>query len=137
MNFTQIKNKVLFLIDQPEMPGYHEIQEAMDIAMESAMVIMERLSELLEKNKEKQLNEKVIFEMQKLDDEYLTTYQGAQHYIHKQKEQSSETSEILSIDLISRNNISDQSETHKKEGTMLHRRKNLLILMEMPAIWYH
>ena len=26
--FTRIENKVLFLIDQPEKPGYREIQEA-------------------------------------------------------------------------------------------------------------
>ena len=28
-SFTGIKNKVLFLIDQPENPGYWEIQEAL------------------------------------------------------------------------------------------------------------
>ena len=48
-SFTWIKNKVLFLIDQPEKPGYREIQEAcnrLDNAMESAMDVMTRLSEL-------------------------------------------------------------------------------------------
>lgn len=38
-NFTRSKNKVLFLIDQPEKPGYRKIQEAcnkMDNAKESA-----------------------------------------------------------------------------------------------------
>ena len=44
----------------------------------------------------KQLNIKVILEMEKLDDEFSTTYAAAQQYIHAQKEQSSETSEILS-----------------------------------------
>ena len=109
----------MFLIDQPENPGYREIQEAcikMDSAMESAMDVMTRLSEFFGKNKEKQLNNKVMLEMEKLDDEYLTTYAAAQHYIHTQKEQSSEPSEILSIDLLSRMNISDQSETYRKEG---------------------
>ena len=45
-SFTWIKNKVLFLIDQPEKPGYREIQEAcnkMDSAIESAMDVMTRL----------------------------------------------------------------------------------------------
>ena len=46
--FTQIKNKVFFLIDQPEKPGYREIQEACnktDNALVSAMDLMTRLSE--------------------------------------------------------------------------------------------
>ena len=88
----------------------------MDSAMESAMDVITRLSEFFGKNKEKQLNNKVMLEMEKLDDEYSTTYAAAQHYIHTQKEQSSEPSEILSIDLLSRMNISDQSETYRKEG---------------------
>ena len=60
------------------------------------MDVMTNLSELYAKNKEKQLNIKVILEMEKLDDEFSTTYAAAQQYIHAQKEQSSETSEILS-----------------------------------------
>ena len=110
--FTQIENKVLFLIDQPEKPGYREIQEAcnkMNNAMVSAMDVMTRLSELFGKYKEKQLNNKVMLEMEKLDDEYSITYAAAQQYIHEQKEQSSETSEILTIDLLGRMDISDQS----------------------------
>ena len=66
----------------------------MDNAIESAMDVMTRLSEIFGKNKEKQLNNKVMLEMEKLDDEYLRTYAAAQQYIHTQKEQSSETSEI-------------------------------------------
>lgn len=84
-SFTRIKNKVLFLKNQPEKPGYREIQEAcnkLDNAMESAMDVMTRLSELFGKNKEKQLNDKVMLEMEKLDDEYSTTYAAAQQYIH-------------------------------------------------------
>ena len=95
------------------------IQEAcnrLDNAMESAMDIMTRLSELFDKNKQKQLSDKVMHEMEKLDDDYSTTYAAAQHYYHTQKEQSSETSEILTIDLLGRMNIYDQSETYRKEG---------------------
>ena len=117
-SFTRIKNKVL-LIDQPEKPGYREIQEAcnrLDNAMESAMDVMTRLSELFDKNKQKQLSDKIMLEMEKMDDDYSTTYAAAQHYNHTQKEQSSETSEILTIDLLGRMNISDQSETYRKEG---------------------
>ena len=80
------------------------------------MDVMTRLSELFDKNKQKQLSDKVMLEMEKLDDDYSTTYAAAQHYNHTQKEQSSETSEILTIDLLGRMNISDQSETYQKEG---------------------
>ena len=59
----------------------------MDSAMESAMDVMTSLSEFFGKNKEKQLNNKVMLEMEKLDDEYSTLYAAAQHYIHTQKEQ--------------------------------------------------
>ena len=85
--FTRIKNKVLLLIDQPEKPGYREIQEScnkMDNAMVSAMDVMTRLSELFGKSKENQ-NNKVMLEMEKLDDKYSITYAAAQQYIHKQK----------------------------------------------------
>ena len=60
-NFTRSKNKILFLIDQPEKPSYREIQEAsnkMDDAMEGAMGVMTKLSEFFEKNKDKKLNDK-------------------------------------------------------------------------------
>ena len=117
--FTRIENKVLFLIDQPEKPGYRGIQEAcnkLDNAMVSAMDVMTRLSEFFGKYKEKQLNNKVMLEMEKLDDEYSITYAAPQQYIHEQKEQSSETSEILTIDLLGQMDISDQSETYRKGG---------------------
>ena len=118
-SFTRIKSKVLFLIDQSENPGYRKIQDAcikMYSTVESAMDVMTRLSEFFRKIKEKQLNNKVMLEIEKLDDEYSTTYAAAQHYIHTQKEQSSESSEILKIDLLSQMNISDESETYKKGG---------------------
>ena len=102
-NFTRAKNKVLFLIEQQEKPGCREIQDAcnkMDNTMESAMDVMTNLSELYVKNKEKEKNNKVILEMEKLDDEFAITYAAARQYIYAQKEQSCETSEILSIDLL-------------------------------------
>ena len=84
--------------------------------MESALDVMTNLSELYVKNKKKEKNNKVVLEMEKLDDEFATIYAAARQYIDAQKEQSCETSEILSIDLLNRMNISDQSETYRKEG---------------------
>ncbi|MEW8314928.1 MAG: DUF1759 domain-containing protein, partial [Candidatus Thiodiazotropha endolucinida] len=117
--FTRIKNKVLFLIDQPQKPEYREIQEAcnkMDSAMESAMDVMTRLSDIYGKNKQNHQENKVILEMETLDNEFSSTYAVAQQYIHAEKEQLSEKSEILSVDLLNRMNISDQSETYRKDG---------------------
>ena len=82
--------------------------------MESAIDVMINLSELYVKNNEKE-NNKVVLEMEKLEGEFATTYVAARQYIDAQKEQSCETSEILSIDLLNRMNISDQSETYRKE----------------------
>ena len=114
-NFTQ----ALFLIEQQEKPGPRENQDAcnkMDNTMESAMDVMTNLSELYMKNKEKEKNNKAVLEMEKLDDVFATTYAAARQYIDAQKEQSCETSEIRSIDLLNRMNISNQSETYRKEG---------------------
>ena len=91
----------------------------MDSALESAMDVMTRLSKFFGKNNEKLLNNKVMLEMEQLDDEYSTTYAAAQHNIYTQKEQSSESSEIFSIDLLRRMNISDESETYRKGGCNL------------------
>ena len=55
-----------------------------------------------------------MLEMEKLADEYSTTYAAAQHYIHAQKAQSSESSKILSIDLLRR---MSQKPTEKEGAT--------------------
>ena len=97
-NFTRLKNKVLFLIEQRELPSHQEIQDAcsrMDSSMESAMDVMTSLSELYTKYKEKGKNDKVILEMEKLDDEFSTAYEAARQYIDAQKERSTDTSENI------------------------------------------
>ena len=118
-NFTRIKNKVLFLIEQRELPSQHEIQDAcsrMDNCMESAMDAMINLSELYMKYKEKGKNNRVVLEIDTLDDEYSSAHKAARQYIDTQKEQLSDASELLSIDLLNRMSISDKSETFRKDG---------------------
>lgn len=93
-NFLRLKNKVLFLKEQRELPSHQEIQYAcsrMDSSMESAMDVMTNLSELYTKYKEKGKNDKVVLEMEKLDDEFSTAYEAARQYIDAQKERSSDT----------------------------------------------
>ena len=85
LNFTRFKNKLLFLI---ELPGRQEIQDAcsrMDDSMECAMDAMTKLSELYTNYKEKEKNNKVVFEMKKLDDEFSTTYAAARQYFRMRK----------------------------------------------------
>ena len=53
--------------------------------------------------------------MEKLDDEFSTAYEAARQYIDAQKERSSDTSEILSVEMLNRMNISDRSETYRKD----------------------
>ena len=80
------------------------------------MDAMTKLSELYTTYREKGKNNKVVLEMEKLDDELSTTYAAARQYIDAQKESSSDTSEIFSVDLLNQMNISDQSETYSKDG---------------------
>ena len=55
--------------------------------------------------------------MEKLDDEFSPAYKAARQYIDAQKEKSSDISEILSVKMLNRMNISDRSETYRKDGT--------------------
>lgn len=117
-NFTRSKNKVLFLIKKQELPSHGEIEDAcsrLDIAMESAMDAMTSLSDIYMKNKETEKSKKVVLEMEKIEEEFTTAYEAARQWLDSQKEQSSEASEILSIDMLNRMNISDQSERFTEE----------------------
>ena len=96
--------------------------------------MMARLSGLYSKNKEKEKGLKVALESEKLEEDYYSTYDIARHYLRSLKgEQSSETSEILTIDMLNRMNIDynsgtyekrDLQETSKKVGIFDSRDKN-------------
>ena len=68
------------------------------------------------KYKEREKAKKVALETDKLEEDYNSAYDVARHYLHSLKgEQSSETSEILAIDLLNRMNIDDNSGTYQKQ----------------------
>ena len=59
---------------------------------------------------------RVSGEMEKLADEYHSANEAANEYLQsRQDDRASTVSEILSIDLLGRMNISESSETSKKE----------------------
>ena len=67
------------------------------------------------KKKDMENSKKVVLEMEKIEEEFTTAYEAARRCLDSQKEKSSEASEILSIDLVIRMNISSQSERFTEE----------------------
>ena len=128
-SFTRIKNKLLFLVESEDIGTSREVQEAcnkLDYCLEIALDVMARLSGLYTKNKEKEKGLKVALESDKLEEDYNSSYDIARHYLRSLKgDQSSETSEILTIDLLNRMNIDDNSGTFQKQESALqkHRRR--------------
>ena len=102
-SFTRIKNKLLFLVESEDIGTSREVHEAcnkLDTCLEEALDVMARLSGLYSKNKEKEKGLKVALESDKLEEDYNSTYDVARHYLRSLKgEHSSETSEILTIDM--------------------------------------
>ena len=80
-----------------------------DIAMESATDATASLLELYMNNAFIENSKKVVLEMEKIDEEFSTAYKAARRYLDSLKETLIETSEILTIDLANRINISNQS----------------------------
>ena len=74
------------------------------------MDAMTSLSDLYMKNKDLENSKKVVLEMEKVEEEFTIAYEAARQCLDSQKQQSSETSETLSIDLLNRMDISDQLE---------------------------
>ena len=116
--FTRSKNKLLFLVDKHKLPSYDEIENAcdrLDGAMESVLDVMSSLSELYWRNKETENSKRVIAEMEKIEDEFTMAYGKARLCMDKQQEQTSETSEILTIDMFNRMNIVEHSNVYAQQ----------------------
>ena len=121
-SFTRVKNKLLFLVESEDIGTSREVHEAcnkLDTCLEEALDVMARLSGLYLKNKEKEEGLKVALESDKLEEDYSSTYVVARHYLRSLKgEQSSETSEILTIDMLNRMNIDDNTGTYEKRDSI-------------------
>ena len=121
-SFTRVKNKLLFLVESEDIGTSREVHEAcnkLDTCLEEALDVMARLSGQYSKNKEKEKGLKVALESDKLEEDYSSTYVVARHYLRSLKgEQSSETSEILTIDMLNRMNIDDNTGTYEKRDSI-------------------
>ena len=59
---------------------------------------------------------KIISEMEKIKEDYYTAYGTSQEYLNSRKyDSSSITLDVLSIDMLQRMNIIDESETLRKD----------------------
>ena len=120
-SFTRIKNKLLFLVENEDIGTSREVQEAcnkLDNCLEKALDVMARISGLYTKNKEKEKGLKVALESDKLEVDYNSSYDMARLRSLKE-DQSSETSEILTINWLNRMNIDDNSGTFQKQESAL------------------
>ena len=127
-NFTRARNSLLMLLEEQDLPSRREVKGAcdkMDSCMELAMKVLENFSDYYIQNGNLQKGQKIVNEMEKIEEEFYTAYEAAREYLDSRRDDaSSETSDILSIDLLQRMNISDgDSETRRKEttSTMLHK----------------
>ena len=94
-----------------------EIEEAcdrLDSAMESVMYTMTALSNLYIQSKETGNSKRVVLEMKRIEEEFTSTYEAARRFLDTQKEQSTETSEILIVDMLDRLNISEQLDEYEE-----------------------
>ena len=100
------------------MPSRRTVKEAcrkMDSCLELVMEVLTNFSDFYSKNGELQKDKKIISEMEKIEEDYYTAYGTAQEYLNSRKDDSSSiTSEVLSIDMLQRMNIIDDSDI--KEG---------------------
>ena len=80
------------------------------------MDVMTKLSDFL-KSKQLDIGRKVVLEIKKNEEEFYSAYEAAREYLDSQKEgRSSVCSGIVSTDMFQRMNITDHSETYRKEG---------------------
>ena len=97
----------------------------MDGCMELVMKVLENFSEYYIQNGNLKKGQKIVNEMEKIEEEFYTAYEAAREYLDSRRDDaSSVASDILSINLLQRMNITDgDSETSRKETmpTMLRK----------------
>ena len=114
--FTRSKNKLIFLIEKRKSPSEEEIEDAverLDGAMESVIDALTSLSDLYLTSKETENSKRVVLEMERIEEEFTSTYEAAKRFLGTQKEQASERSDIFSIKMLNKMNISNGNEERK------------------------
>ena len=121
-NFTRFKNKMLFLVEGDGAGSSREVRDAcetLDLKFEITLDVITRLSGLYMGNKDTDKARKVAQESDQLEEDYNTAYDAARHYLRSlHGENSSDSSEILTIDMRNKMNTGDESETEQRQETV-------------------
>ena len=122
-NFTRVRNILLMLLEEHDLHSRREVKEAcckMDGCMELVLKVLSNFSDFYIQNSEIQKGQRIVNEMEKIEEEFYTSYEAAREYLDSRRDEaSSVASDILSIDLLQRMDITDDgSETSQKESML-------------------
>ncbi|MCG7878408.1 MAG: hypothetical protein N0C90_19055 [Candidatus Thiodiazotropha endolucinida] len=109
-NFTRSLNKLLMLLEEQDLPSRNEVKQAwkkLDCCMEIVLEVLSNFSDFYMKNKEYLKCKNIICEMEKIEDDYNTANDRTREYMDSRDDNSSLTSNVLSIDLQQRMNLTD------------------------------
>lgn len=121
-NFTRSRNNLLLLVEEQDMPSRRAVKEAcrkMDSCLELVMEVLTNFSDFYTRNGEVQKDKILIREMEKIEKDYYTAYEAAQEYLNSRKDDSSSiTADVLSVDMLQQMNITNDTETLRKNYMM-------------------
>ena len=112
------------------MPSRRTVKEAcrkMDSCLELVMEVLTFFSDVYTRNKKIQKDKILIREMEKIEKDYHTAYEAAQEYLNSRKDDSSRiTADVLSVDMLQQLNITDDTETLRKDYLMPPQQRTFL-----------
>ena len=121
-NFTRSRNKVLNLFDQDDVPSRKDVRQArqnMDNCEAIAIEVLSNFADFYTKYSEVQKSKLIVREMDRIEEDFYATSESAREYLESRKgDNSSVSSDILTINLLEQMNISDHSETYRKQGSV-------------------
>ena len=121
-NFTRSRNKVLNLFDQDDVLSRKDVCQArqnMDTCEAIAIEVLSNLADFYTKYSEVKKSKLIVRKMDRIEDDFYATSESAREYLESRKgDNSSVSSDILTINLLEQMNISDHSETYLKQGSV-------------------
>ena len=122
IHFTRSRNNLLLLVEEQDMPSRRAVKEAcrkVNSCLELVMEVLTNFSDFYTRNGEVQKNKILIREMEQIEKDYYTAYEAAQEYLNSCKDDSSSiTADVLSVDMLQQLNITDDTQTLRKDYTM-------------------
>ena len=120
-NFKRSLNKLSNLLDRDDLPSRKDVRQArqnMDTCHAIAIGVLTNFADFYTKNNEVQKSKLVVREMDKIEEDFYLTSESVREYLESRKgDNSSVSSHILSINLLEKMNICDQSETYCKKDS--------------------